>query len=87
MLGWLVGLARAGLALALQIAINLINMAATALLVLVFDFGVAGAALGAVIAEVIGTAAGLVVALRVVGARTHDARAHVRPRAARADAR
>src|SRR5262245_18515233 len=58
-LGWLVGLARTGIALALQIAINLLNMAATAALVLGLDLGVAGAALGAVIAETAGFAAGL----------------------------
>ena len=68
LLGWFVGLARANVALALQVIINLID--AIALLVLVFDLGVAGAALAAVIAEIIGTAAGLTVALRVVGART-----------------
>ena len=68
LLGWFVGLARANVALALQVIINLID--AIALLVLVFDLGAAGAALAAVIAEIIGTAAGLIVALRVVGART-----------------
>ena len=36
-LGWLIGQARAKLALTTQIAINLINVAATVLLVLVFD--------------------------------------------------
>src|SRR5436309_10023679 len=50
-LGWLIGHARAGLALGVQIAINLINMAATVLLVLVFEAGIAGAATAAVIAE------------------------------------
>src|SRR3982074_976122 len=55
-LGWLIGQARAKLALGTQISINVINMAATMLLVLVFDFGIAGAAIAAVIAE----AAGLV---------------------------
>ena len=70
LLGWFVGLARANVALALQVIINLIDAVAIALLVLVFDLGVAGAALAAVIAEIIGTAAGLTVALRVVGART-----------------
>ena len=45
-LGWLIGQARATLALGLQIAINLINMAATVLLVLVLDAGIAGAAIG-----------------------------------------
>ncbi len=38
-LGWLVGLARTGMALVLQIAVNLINMAATAWLVLVRRLG------------------------------------------------
>jgi len=74
LLGWFVGLARANVALALQVVINLIDAVAIALLVLVFDLGVAGAALAAVIAEIIGTAAGLIVALRVVGARTTWAR-------------
>ena len=74
LLGWFVGLARANVALALQVAINLVNAVAIALLVLVFDLGVAGAALAALIAEAIGTAAGLIVALRVVGARTTWAR-------------
>jgi len=70
LLGWFVGLARANVALALQVIINLIDAVAIALLVLLFDLGVAGAALAAVIAEIIGTAVGLTVALRVVGART-----------------
>ena len=74
LLGWFVGLARANVALALQVVINLIDAVAIALLVLVFDLGVAGAALAAVVAEIIGTAAGLIVALRVVGARTTWAR-------------
>ena len=37
MLGWLIGLARARLALGLQIAINVINAAGTVLLVLVLE--------------------------------------------------
>ena len=61
-LGWLIGQARARLALGLQIAINLINMAATALLVLVFDFGIAGAAIAAVVAEVTGLLLGVLIA-------------------------
>lgn len=66
-LGWLVGQARATLALAVQIAINLINIAATVLLVLWFDFGVAGAAIAAVIAE----GAGLVIGLAIAAWRGH----------------
>jgi len=62
MLGWLIGQARARLALGTQISINLINMAATVLLVLVFDFGIAGAAIAAVIAETAGLVLGLLIA-------------------------
>ncbi|HMM90882.1 MATE family efflux transporter [Bradyrhizobium sp.] len=61
-LGWLIGQARAKLALGTQITINLINMAATVLLVLVFDFGIAGAAIAALIAETAGLTLGLLIA-------------------------
>ncbi len=61
-LGWLIGQARAKLALGTQITINLINMMATVLLVLVFDFGIAGAAIAAVIAETAGLLLGLLIA-------------------------
>ncbi|UGA42399.1 MATE family efflux transporter [Bradyrhizobium quebecense] len=64
-LGWLVGQARANLALALQIVINLINMAATVLLVQVYGAGIAGAAIAAVLAETTGFAVGIVVAWRI----------------------
>jgi MATE family multidrug resistance protein len=70
-LGWLIGQARARLALAVQIAINLINMAATMLLVLVFDFGIAGAAIAAVVAEATGLAFGVLIARRL--SRGHPA--------------
>jgi MATE family multidrug resistance protein len=66
-LGWLIGIARAGTALALQIAINVVNMVATVLLVLVFDYGIAGAALAAVLAEVAGLMIGLGIAWGLVG--------------------
>lgn len=58
-LGWLIGLARANLALALQVIINVVNITATVVLVLVLDLGVAGAALGSLIAESAGLAIGL----------------------------
>ena len=70
-LGWLIGLARARLALAVQIAINLINMAATMLLVLVYDFGIAGAAIAALVAEAIGLLLGVLIARRL--SRGHPA--------------
>src|SRR5277367_5527039 len=64
-LGWLVGQARAMLALGVQVAINLINMAATMLLVLGLDFGIAGAAIAAVVAEAAGLLLGIVIAHRL----------------------
>lgn len=60
-LGWLIGQARANSALLLQVVINLVNMAATILLVLVYDAGIAGAAIAALSSEAIGFALGLVV--------------------------
>ena len=61
-LGWLIGQARATLALGVQIAINVINMAATVLLVLVLDFGIAGAAIAALTAEAAGLLIGVLMA-------------------------
>jgi MATE family multidrug resistance protein len=65
MLGWLVGQARARLALGTQITINLTNVAATVLLVLVLDLGIAGAAIAAVIAEAAGLLLGIFIAQRL----------------------
>ncbi len=64
-LGWLIGQARARLALGTQITINLINMAATLVLVLVFDFGIVGAAIAALIAEAAGLLLGVLIAQRL----------------------
>jgi MATE family multidrug resistance protein len=64
-LGWLIGQASAKLALGVQIAINLINVAATVVLVLVLDAGIAGAAIAALIAEAAGLALGVVIARRL----------------------
>ena len=61
-LGWLIGQARATLALTTQVAINLTNTVATVLLVLVFDLGIAGAAIAAVIAEAAGLLLGILIA-------------------------
>lgn len=63
-LGWLVGQARASSALLLQIAINLINTAATLLLVLVYDTGIAGAAIAALLSEAVGFVLGVIVCWR-----------------------
>ncbi len=75
MLGWLIGQARARLALGTQVTINLVNMAATVLLVLVFDFGIAGAAIAAVIAEAAGLVLGLVIARRLANGQFATSRA------------
>jgi MATE family multidrug resistance protein len=64
-LGWLIGQARAALALSVQVAINAINMTATILLVLVLDAGIAGAAIAAVIAEAAGLMIGVLIARRL----------------------
>jgi MATE family multidrug resistance protein len=64
-LGWLIGQARARLALGVQIAINVINMAATVALVLVLHAGIAGAAIAAVVAEAVGLMIGVAIARRL----------------------
>src|ERR1700675_2663346 len=64
-LGWLIGQARAKLALGTQITINLINMAATVLPVLVLEAGIAGAAFAAVVAEATGLLLGVLIARRL----------------------
>ncbi|HVV42835.1 MAG TPA: MATE family efflux transporter [Nitrobacter sp.] len=66
-LGWLIGQARASLALTTQIAINVTNMAMTVLLVLVFDLGIAGAAIASIVAEAAGLLLGVVIARRIAG--------------------
>jgi len=65
-LGWLIGQARARLALATQIAINVVNAAATVLLVLVLNAGIAGAAIAAVIGEAAGLLLGVLIAGRLM---------------------
>jgi multidrug resistance protein, MATE family len=64
-LGWLIGQARARLALATQIAINVVNAVATMLLVLVLNAGIAGAAIAAVIGETAGLLLGVLIASRL----------------------
>ena len=67
LLGWLIGQARTGWALMIQIAINLINIASTMLLVMGLKQGVAGAAYAAIIAEACGLVFGLTLAWRMLG--------------------
>ncbi len=62
LVGWLIGLARANLALILQLLLNAINIALAILLVLVAGKGVKGAAMAAVFAEYAAVVAGLLIA-------------------------
>ncbi len=71
-LGWLIGQARAALALATQVAINVTNMVATVTLVLVFDLGIAGAAIAAVFLDGLANAAEQLCG-RAYGARDKNA--------------
>jgi MATE family multidrug resistance protein len=74
-LGWLIGQARATLALTTQVTINVTNMVATALLVLVFDLDIAGAAIAAVIAEAAGLLLGILVARHLARGQSAISRA------------
>ncbi len=67
--GWLVGLAYVRTAMAIQIGLNLVNIVQVVALVLDLDLGIAGAALASVIAQVLGFAAGMAVAWRIIGGR------------------
>ena len=71
LVGWLIGLARANLALVLQVFLNAINIALAILLVLVAGKGVKGAAMAAVFAEYAAVVAGLLVARLLI--RRHKA--------------
>jgi multidrug resistance protein, MATE family len=64
-LGWLIGQARAKLALSVQVAINVVSVAATVLLVLVLNAGIAGAAIAALVAEAAGLVLGVLTARRL----------------------
>ena len=65
-LGWLTGLGRTGRALALQVGMNLLNMGVSIALVLGMGLGIAGAALGTLIAEAAGTLVGLLICARLL---------------------
>jgi multidrug resistance protein, MATE family len=62
-LGWFIGQGRTTVALITQLALNLTNMALSALLVLQFGYGVAGVGLAVLIAEYAAVALGLVFVL------------------------
>jgi MATE family multidrug resistance protein len=64
-LGSTLGRGRTDLGLFLQVAINVINILLTTLLVIVFDYGVAGAAAGTAAAEMVGVVLGIAVLRRL----------------------
>ena len=80
-LGWLIGQARATLALLVQVAINLVNMAATVVLVLSLHTGVAGAAVAAVVGEAVGLMLGILIARHLVRGKLKVTRAALFDRA------
>ena len=67
LLGWLIGLGRSGLAFALQLGLNTLNIALAVTLGLGLDLGVTGVAWAALVAEYAAAAAGLLVAARILG--------------------
>ena len=72
LLGWLIGLGRAGVAFGLQLFLNALNIGLALLLGLMLGGGVAGVAWGALIAEIAAALAGLAIAWRIatgMGAR------------------
>ncbi|WP_420394218.1 MATE family efflux transporter [Acuticoccus sp.] len=68
-LGWLLGLARAGTGLGLQVMLGVTNIALSLLFVLGLGWGVAGVAAASVIAEGVTLAAGAAVVARALGRR------------------
>lgn len=80
--GWLTGLARTGHALAIQVAISVLNMALTGWLVLGLGWGVAGSAMGTLVAEAAGALVGLFLCGRLLGFRFAVSRAVLLDRAA-----
>ena len=72
LLGWFIGLGRAGMAFALQLFLNLLNVALAVLFGLTLGGGVAGVAWAALVAENVAALAGIVTAIAVaagMGAR------------------
>lgn len=64
-LGWVLGLGRAGLGLALQLLLNGVNIAGSILLGLVLGYGIAGVAWGTVIGECVAAVVGVGLCLAI----------------------
>ncbi len=67
LLGWFIGLGRTGIGLALQLVLNLTNMALDALFVLGLGWGVGGVAIGTLLAETVAATVGIAIAIRYLG--------------------
>ncbi|MEZ5923354.1 MAG: MATE family efflux transporter [Hyphomicrobiaceae bacterium] len=67
-LGWLVGLGRAGLAFLIELLLNVVNIALSVTLVLGMGWGVQGVAAATLVAEVVAALTGLVLARRELAA-------------------
>lgn len=81
-LGWLIGLGRAGLGLALQVVLNGVNMVLSLTLVLAFDLGPAGVGWASLAAETVAAVVGLVVVWRMLTPHPLPARPDILDRAA-----
>lgn len=69
LLGWFIGLGRAGVAFWLQLGLNVVNIVFALILTLRLGYGVAGVGMAACAAEWLAVAAGLVVARRELAVR------------------
>jgi len=69
LMGWFVGISRSGLALGMQVVLNLVNIILSPIFVLGFGGGLYGVALASSIAEWVGLAAGLWLAYREIKRR------------------
>ena len=69
LMGWFVGISRSGLALGLQIVLNIVNIILSPIFVIGFGAGLYGVGLASAMAEWTGFAAGIALALREVKRR------------------
>jgi len=69
LMGWFVGISRSGLALGLQIVLNLVNIILSPIFVIGFGAGLYGVGLASAFAEWAGFAAGIALALREIKRR------------------
>jgi len=81
-LGWLIGLGRAGVGLGLQIALNGVNAVLSLVFVLSLELGVAGVGWASFAAEAVAALIGIVVIARLTGGAAWPRLAHILERVA-----